>query len=49
MEKELRAKTTKESGERIAKNWDKPLSLPRAVPKPSSLKKKGRPPKETTE
>jgi hypothetical protein len=46
---ETRDKTSKEAGERIAKNWDKPLALPRAVPKPSSLKKKGRPSKETTE
>jgi hypothetical protein len=46
---EVRDKTSKKAGEQIAKNWDKPLALPRAVPKPSSLKKKGRPPKETTE
>jgi hypothetical protein len=37
----------KDAGKRIADNWDKPLSPPRPVPKPSSLKKKGRPPKES--
>ena len=47
---ETRDKTSKQAGERIAKNWDKQLTPPRAVPKPTSLKKKGRyPTKEATE
>jgi hypothetical protein len=46
---EVRGTIPKDAGKRIADNWDKPLSTPQPVPKPSSLKKKGRPPKETTE